>query len=163
MDDWKSTACILCSLNCGIEVLVDDGHFVKIRGDKAHPVSQGYQCQKASRLDFYQNARNRLTSPLRRRDDGTFEEISWDDAIREVAASLKNIRDTHGGHALAYYGGGGQGNHMGGAHASTLRAATRTAGGAAAARRSTSSRRRTTATSWPRRRSTSTCRCAYVV
>ena len=122
-DSWKSTACILCSLNCGIEVQVEDGHLVKIRGDKAHPISQGYQCQKASRLDFYQNGRNRLTSPLRRREDGSFEEISWETAVQEIAGKLRSIRDTHGGHALAYYGGGGQGNHMGGAYSSTLRAA----------------------------------------
>lgn len=121
--DWQSTACILCSLNCGIEVQVEDGHLVKIRGDKAHPMSAGYQCQKASRLDYYQNGRNRLESPLRRREDGTFEEVSWEVAVREIAAGLKKIRDTHGGHALAYYGGGGQGNHMGGIFASTLRAA----------------------------------------
>ncbi len=121
--EWQSTACILCSLNCGVEVVVDGGRLAKIRGDKAHPISQGYQCQKASRLDFYQNQKNRLESPLRRRADGSFEEVGWDVAIREVAAELKRIRDAHGGHALAYYGGGGQGNHMGGAYARTLRAA----------------------------------------
>lgn len=121
--EWQSTACILCSLNCGVEVLVEGGRLAKIRGDKAHPVSEGYQCQKASRLDFYQNQKNRLTSPLRRRADGSFEEVGWDVAVRGVAAGLKRIRDAHGGHALAYYGGGGQGNHLGGAYARTLRAA----------------------------------------
>ena len=119
----ESTACILCSLNCGIEVQIEDGHLTKIRGDRAHPISQGYQCQKASRLDFYQNAPNRLQHPLRRREDGSFEEISWETAIAEIAAKLVRIRDTHGGHALAYYGGGGQGNHLGGVYASALRAA----------------------------------------
>ncbi len=118
-----STACILCSLNCGVEVTLDDGHLTKIRGDRAHPISQGYQCQKASRLDYYQNAPGRLTRPLRRRDDGTFEPVSWDVAIREIAAELVRIRDAHGGHALAYYGGGGQGNHLGGVYGSALRAA----------------------------------------
>lgn len=121
--DWQPSACILCSLNCGIEVQVEDGHLTKIRGDRAHPVSQGYQCQKAARLDYYQNGKNRLTQPLRRREDGTFEPVSWDVAIAGVASKIKELRDTHGGHSLAYYGGGGQGNHMGGAYATTLRAA----------------------------------------
>ncbi|MEM7356541.1 MAG: molybdopterin oxidoreductase family protein, partial [Acidobacteriota bacterium] len=67
----ESTACILCSLNCGIEVQVEDGHLTKIRGDRNHPISQGYQCQKASQLDHYQNAAGRLQHPLRRRDDGS--------------------------------------------------------------------------------------------
>ena len=50
---------------------------------------QGYTCEKALRLDHYQNGRHRLTSPLRRRPDGTFEEIDWDTAIAEVAARLR--------------------------------------------------------------------------
>ncbi|MEM7588231.1 MAG: molybdopterin-dependent oxidoreductase [Acidobacteriota bacterium] len=124
--ETHSTACILCSLNCGIEVEVEDGHLKKIKGDRAHPISEGYQCQKASRLDYYQNAPNRIDSPLRRRDDGTFEKISWDTAIREIAAKLVELRDTHGGHSLAFYGGGGQGNHLGGVYSSALRAAMQT-------------------------------------
>ncbi|MEM7355053.1 MAG: molybdopterin-dependent oxidoreductase, partial [Acidobacteriota bacterium] len=98
-------------------------HLTKIRGDRNHPISQGYQCQKASQLDHYQNAAGRLQHPLRRRDDGSFEEVSWETAIAEIAAGLVRIRDTHGGHALAYYGGGGQGNHLGGVYGSALRAA----------------------------------------
>ena len=115
------TACILCSLNCGLEVDVADGHLLHIRGDRAHPMSQGYTCQKALRLDYYQNGRSRVTTPLRRKADGAFEEISWDTAIAEIAAKAKTIRDAHGGDAFAYYGGGGQGNHLGGAHSTSLR------------------------------------------
>lgn len=121
--NWQKTACILCSVNCGIEVLVEDGHITKIKGDKSHPVSEGYACQKAQRLDYYQNDKHRLKTPLRRRADGTFEPVSWDTAIAEIAAKLKSIRDTHGGHTLAYFGGGGQGNHLGGVYATAFRAA----------------------------------------
>ena len=120
---WQKTACILCSLNCGIEVKVEDGHIVGVRGDKASPRSHGYACEKAQRLDHYQNARDRLTAPLRRRPDGTYEEIDWDTAVREVAARLAAIRDEHGGDTIFYYGGGGQGNHLGGAFAASTRAA----------------------------------------
>ena len=114
--DWQSTACILCECNCGIVVQLDDRKLSKIRGDKAHPASQGYTCNKALRLDHYQNNRNRLTSPLRRRDDGTYEEIDWDTAIAEIAEGFARIRDEHGGDKIFYYGGGGQGNHLGGAY-----------------------------------------------
>mgnify|MGYP000361479038 CR=1 FL=1 len=101
MSDWHPTACILCSINCGIEVLTDDeGRFLKVRGDKAHPSSQGYLCQKAQRLDHYQNCRDRITSPLKRRADGTFEEIGWDTAIAEIAAKLAAIDDQLAHHTL---------------------------------------------------------------
>jgi anaerobic selenocysteine-containing dehydrogenase len=113
---WQQTACILCECNCGIVVQLDDRRLAKIRGDKEHPASQGYTCNKALRLDHYQNNRARLTSPMRRRPDGSFEEIDWDTAIDEVAAAVKGIRDTYGGDKIFYYGGGGQGNHLGGAY-----------------------------------------------
>jgi len=114
--EWKPTACILCECNCGIVVQVEDRRLARIRGDKEHPGSQGYTCNKALRLDHYQNNRARLTSPMRRRADGTFEEIDWDTAIVEIAEGFKRIRDTYGGDKIFYYGGGGQGNHLGGAY-----------------------------------------------
>jgi anaerobic selenocysteine-containing dehydrogenase len=117
------TACILCECNCGLEVDVEDGHLVRIRGDRAHPSSRGYACEKPHRLDHYQHGRDRITSPLRRRADGSFEAIDWDTAIREVAARLAAVRDTHGGDAIFYYGGGGQGNHLPGAYAAATRRA----------------------------------------
>ena len=88
---WKQTACILCECNCGIEVRLGtaDGarRFERIRGDKNHPSSLGYTCEKALRLDHYQNPGGgplpagrrvpalgeRVTHPLRRRPDGSFE------------------------------------------------------------------------------------------
>ena len=122
----KATACILCSQNCGITIDVDDqGVFSGIKGDPKHPVSEGYLCQKATRLNFYQN-QERLTSPLKRKEDGSFEEISWDQAIAEIAQKLVDIRDTHSGKSIAYVGGGGQGNHLVGAYGGAFRAACQT-------------------------------------
>jgi anaerobic selenocysteine-containing dehydrogenase len=115
-EEWQQTACILCECNCGIEVQTDGRRLARIRGDKAHPASQGYTCNKALRLDHYQNGPHRLTTPLRRRADGGFEEISWDVAVAEVAARFAAVRDAHGGETIFYYGGGGQGNHLGGAY-----------------------------------------------
>jgi len=123
---WRPNACILCECNCGVEIqLGEDGRtFAKIRGDKLHPASRGYTCNKALQLDHYQNGRSgRVTRPLRRRADGEFEEIDWDTAIAEVAARLGAIRDEHGGETIFYYGGGGQGNHLGGAYATATQAA----------------------------------------
>jgi hypothetical protein len=50
---------------------------------------------------------DRLTTPLRRRPDGTHEPISWDTAFAEIAARLKAIHAEHGGEAFAFWGGGG--------------------------------------------------------
>ena len=101
--DWQSTACILCECNCGIVVHVDDRRLLRIRGDKDHPASRGYTCNKALRLDHYQNNPNRLTSPMRRRPDGSYEEIDWDTAISEIGAGFRAIADTYGGDKILYY------------------------------------------------------------
>ena len=114
--EWKQTACILCECNCGIEVQLDDRRLARIRGDKASPASQGYTCNKALRLDHYQNGRDRLTAPLKRRADGCFEQIDWDTAIAEVAQRFAAVSETYGGETILDYGGGGQGNHLGGAY-----------------------------------------------
>lgn len=124
--DWQPTACNLCECNCGIEVQLggDDGRrFVRVRGDKSHPGSKGYACEKPSRIDHYQNGPDRVVAPLRRCADGSFEEIDWDTAIREVAERLSAVRDAHGGESIFYYGGGGQGNHSPGAYGRTTQAA----------------------------------------
>jgi anaerobic selenocysteine-containing dehydrogenase len=116
MTEWQPTACILCECNCGVEVALEGRTLARIRGDKAHPASQGYTCNKAMRLDHYQNGTARLTSPLRRTAAGDFEEIDWDTAVAEIVARLTAVRDAHGGATIFSYGGGGQGNHLGGAY-----------------------------------------------
>lgn len=119
----QSTACILCSRNCGLLVDVEDGKMTRIRGDEAHPISQGYICQKAARLAHYQDHLDRLTHPLKRQADGRFVAVSWDTALDDIAQRLLHIREQHGGNAFATAGGGGQGNHLGGAYLGQLRAA----------------------------------------
>ena len=121
--EWKSTACILCTLNCGVKVQlnVEGTEIVRTKGDDDHPASRGYLCNKASRLNYYQNREDRLLSPMKRNAEGGYDPIDWDTAIEEIASRLGGIRDEHGGDKIFYYGGGGQGNHLPGAYAgSTL-------------------------------------------
>jgi anaerobic selenocysteine-containing dehydrogenase len=120
---WETTACTLCAANCGLEVQIDAARILRIRGDREHPMSRGYVCEKSQRLDFYQNGADRLDSPLRRRADGAYERIDWTTAIREIAAKLAAIRSQHGGETIFYYGGGNQGNHLGGTYAESTLAA----------------------------------------
>ena len=122
-DDWHPTACILCSANCGVEVRLDGREITRVRGNKAHVGSKGYTCEKALRINHYQNARSRLTSPMRREPDGSYVAVDWDTAIGEVAAGLRSVIDEHGGDRIFYYGGGGQGNHLVGAYGAATRRA----------------------------------------
>jgi anaerobic selenocysteine-containing dehydrogenase len=122
-DSWKKTACIICALNCGLEIKTEGGRITKIKGDKSHPISQGYICEKSQRMDFYQNGADRIDSPKRRRPDGSYEDIDWNTAISEIAEKFTAIKNKYGGESIFYYGGGSQGNHLGGTYAdSTIKA-----------------------------------------
>jgi anaerobic selenocysteine-containing dehydrogenase len=124
MSDWHKTACSLCYLNCGLEVQIDGRAITRVRGDREHPRSAGYLCQKAQRLTWYGNHGDRLTSPLRRNPDGSHEPIDWDTALSEIADRLARVRaaDRAAGRpgSFAYVGGGGQGNHSGGGYGAAL-------------------------------------------
>jgi anaerobic selenocysteine-containing dehydrogenase len=118
-----TTACILCTRNCGLSVEIEGNQFKSIRGDDKHPMSKGYLCQKAARLNHYQHHEDRLQYPQKRQPDGSFARVSWDEALDDIAQRLNAIRAQHGGTAFATAGGGGQGNHLGGAYFGQLRAA----------------------------------------
>ena len=122
-DEWHKTVCILCSANCGVELRVDGREITRVRGNKSHVASLGYTCEKALRLNHYQNGMKRLQSPMRREPDGSYTAVDWDTAIREVAAGFTEIGQTHGKDKVMYYGGGGQGNHLVGVYGSATRRA----------------------------------------
>ena len=110
--EWKHTACVLCSLNCGLLVQVEDNHIVKVRGDKSNPFSKGYTCSKGLTVAKYVDHDQRVLEPLKKQPDGTHAPISWEQAFAEIGAKLRGILDAHGGDAVALVGGGGQANHL---------------------------------------------------
>ena len=111
MAEWKRTFCALCYHNCGLEVQTEGHRITQVRPDKNHPRTKGYICRKGAKIALYQDHKERLTHPLKRKGDG-FVEISWNQAISEIAGKLKEILNKYGPRALAYVGGGGQGCHM---------------------------------------------------
>lgn len=119
----KKTACILCSRNCGLEIETENGRLVKISGDHNHPLSRGYRCQKSLRLDYYQNHKDRLRHPLRRRADGSFVRVAWEEVLADITEQLNQLKKSYGGSSFATAGGGGQGNHLGGGYLAQIRAA----------------------------------------
>ncbi len=111
MASWQKTSCVCCAQNCGLEVLVEANRIVKVRPDKDNPRSEGYCCRKGLKIAHYQHHADRLKHPLKRVGD-QFKEVSWDQALDEIAGKLKTTVETHGPRSLAYMGGGGQGCHF---------------------------------------------------
>src|ERR1700751_1782778 len=96
-EGWHKTACNICYVNCGVEVLVDEGRITKVRGDRDNPKSQGYLCNKAARIPCYAHLRDRQTTPRGPRPDGGFDAIDWSAAIAEIGAKLRELAEPHGG------------------------------------------------------------------
>ena len=111
MGVWHKTGCVLCAQNCGLEVLVENNRMIQVKPDKSNPRSQGYACRKGLSVLYHQYPEDRLTEPLKRVGN-SFEPVSWDRALEEIAAKMRELVDRHGPRCLAYMGGSAQGGHM---------------------------------------------------
>ena len=81
---------------------VDDGRIKSIRGDDEDPLSRGYICPKAHALkDLYEDP-ERLRRPLVR-SGKSWQEVSWDEAIRVAAEGLHRVQTRHARDAVAIY------------------------------------------------------------
>lgn len=92
--------CPLCEACCGLEVTLQGGRVVAIRGDAADPFSGGYLCPKGVALKDLHEDPDRLRVPLVKRD-GRFVEASWDEAFDEIERRLPPLVQAHGRDALA--------------------------------------------------------------
>jgi anaerobic selenocysteine-containing dehydrogenase len=96
-------ACNLCEAICGIQITVEDGTVISIRGDKEDPFSRGHICPKAVALQDIHNDPDRLRQPMRRTSAGDWQQIAWDAAFDETAERLREVQSTHGRDAVAVY------------------------------------------------------------
>ena len=101
----KVTYCRVCEPLCGMIATVDDGELVKVRPDPDHPLSAGFACPKGIAMAEVQNDPDRVLFPQRRRPDGSFERVTWDEALDDIGSRLKAIVDRDGGEAVGWYMG----------------------------------------------------------
>ncbi|MGU3502572.1 molybdopterin-dependent oxidoreductase [Mycobacterium sp. C31M] len=101
--EQKVTYCRICEPLCGLIATVEDGRLLSLRPDKDHPLSQGRACPKGIAFSDVQNDPDRVLHPLRRRADGSFEQVGWDTALDDIAARLQRVLDEHGGASVGEY------------------------------------------------------------
>ena len=105
MVETHRSFCRFCHAVCGIEIDVEDGHVLAVRGDKRHPVSQGYLCVKGRELAAQHAHPERLRGAKKRTADGTFVDLPSERALDEIAARLGDIIARDGPGAVAVYSG----------------------------------------------------------
>ena len=101
------TFCRFCHASCPIEVDLQGGQAVAIRGVPEDPIFAGYTCIKGRQIPEQMTHPQRLLKSLRRRPDGTFEELTSSEAMDEIATQLRRIIDTYGPRSVASYTGTG--------------------------------------------------------
>ncbi|MBH8562531.1 nitrate reductase [Nostoc sp. CENA67] len=118
MSEFTKTLCPYCGVGCGLEVSPpaqfnkainrdSQGNPIwRVRGDKAHPSSQGMVCVKGATIAESLD-KNRLHYPMMRDSlDQEFRRISWDEAFDLITKRIQTVRFTQGPEAICMYGSG---------------------------------------------------------
>jgi anaerobic selenocysteine-containing dehydrogenase len=98
--------CALCVSRCGSVAVVEDGRFVGLEPNPTHPTGQAL-CAKGRAAPELVYHDERLLHPLRRTrpkgdPDPGWERISWDDALEETAARLRQLAQESGPESVVF-------------------------------------------------------------
>ena len=97
--------CRMCWAFCGMTVTVEDDKVVKVRGDRADPVSRGFACFKGLQAPEQHNSPARLTRSLGRGVDGALHPMASEDALAAAGAKLAAIVAEHGPGSVGFFTG----------------------------------------------------------
>ncbi len=104
-DAWKGrrvpTTCGYCGCGCQMDIHVEKESVLGVSARDHVGVNQGSLCAKGRYGYEFIQSPQRLTSPLIRRDDGSFREAGWEEALSLATERLSAIRDRHGPDSLA--------------------------------------------------------------
>lgn len=95
--------CPYCGTGCGIEIGVRGNKIVSIDGDVEAPANKGLLCVKGRYSFEFNNANDRVTSPMIRKN-GAWEACSWDDALHHIASEFTRISDSYGVDSIGVLG-----------------------------------------------------------
>jgi anaerobic selenocysteine-containing dehydrogenase len=92
----KKTFCGICEASCGLIATVDDETVTALRPDPDHPSSKGFACIKGLSFHAVVDDPDRVTRPMRRLPSGEFAPASWDQALDDIGARLREVRTRYG-------------------------------------------------------------------
>jgi anaerobic selenocysteine-containing dehydrogenase len=98
-------SCRICAGTCALRLTLDDGRIVAVHGDRSNPLTRGYACIKGLTLHEAHASPDRLHHPLRRREDGGFDEIPLETALDEIADRLDTLIGESGPQSIAAFKG----------------------------------------------------------
>jgi ferredoxin-nitrate reductase len=105
VEQWVQSACVLCSNGCGLDIAVSDGRIVGVRGREIDRINKGRLGPKGLYGWQANNADDRLTRPLMRRN-GELQESDWDTAMRAIVERSTQLLEERGSGAFGFYNSG---------------------------------------------------------
>lgn len=106
MKTTKYGICPICGSSCGLIVEMENGAIQQITGDQQDPHSRGYTCPKGRSLKYQHVDPDRVLHPLKK-ENGDWREVSWDEALGDIASRIADMRKRYGPDSLAVYAGDG--------------------------------------------------------
>ena len=103
MGVWKKTQCNFCALSCGLEMEVENNKIVSVRPDPDSPRTKGYCCRKGRTAKYFVDHGDRIKHPRKKVGDH-YEEISWEQAYKEIAEKANRIIAEHGPRSFSVLG-----------------------------------------------------------
>jgi len=95
-----------CPDTCSMVVKVSDGRVTGVQGHPDHPFTQGRLCAKTNHYEERVYNPDRVLYPLRRsgaKGEGSFERISWDEALETIATRWRASIAKHGPASILPY------------------------------------------------------------
>ncbi|WHY00740.1 molybdopterin-dependent oxidoreductase [Neobacillus sp. DY30] len=97
----KSACPLNCWDSCGFHVTIENDKVIKVDGDPSHPITKGKICGRGRMLETRTNSPERILYPLKK-VNGEFKQISWNQALDEIALQLKEIKERYGSTAVLH-------------------------------------------------------------
>ncbi|WPH19467.1 formate dehydrogenase subunit alpha [Variovorax paradoxus] len=99
----KRTVCSHCSVGCASDAVVENGVWVRQEPVFDSPLNLGAHCAKGAALREHGHGEYRLRYPMKL-VNGKYERISWDTALEEITAKLKDLRQASGPDSVYWIG-----------------------------------------------------------
>lgn len=99
-DKTTRTVCTYCGVGCNLEIKTKGQEIISITAPYEAEANHGHTCLKGRYAFKFYNHPDRLTSPMIKRN-GSFEEVSWDEAYDFIVDKLITIKTTYGPDAIA--------------------------------------------------------------
>jgi formate dehydrogenase major subunit len=99
----KRTVCTHCSVGCAFDATVENGVWVRQDPVFESPINMGGACAKGAALREHGHGDYRLRTPMKL-VDGKYQKISWDQALDEITAKMKDLRSKYTPDSIFFIG-----------------------------------------------------------